>query len=120
MVKASKEPVDQEKIMKHLGPLAGTLKSSAKALWKVFVWRYIAKGVAELIIAVFMDIFAIHILKSSTSAWLFIPFTINVVLIYDGVINLINPAYPAMNDAIEHVSELKGDIKKNVYTLLGQ
>lgn len=96
-----KVPTEAEALMK-VEPLAKILGKTAGQLWKMFVMRYIAKGIAQIFLAVFINVIAYIFLwhQHAYNYWLLIPLFIGGVLVYDSIQNLANPYYYAMNDVL--------------------
>ena len=94
-------PTEQEALTK-VEPIAKLLGKTAGQLWKVFVMRYIAKGVAQIFLAIFLNwvcyIFLWH--QHSYNYWMLIPLIVGGILVYDAIQLLFNPYYFAMNDVM--------------------
>lgn len=101
---AAAEKDNVEKAINSLGPLAKVVNKTAGGLWSIFVRRYIALGVGELVSAVLVVGVSLWLLPHK-SLWLFIPFAAAIYMIYDATVYLMNPHYPAMDKVIEKVSE---------------
>lgn len=86
-----------------LAPLAKVLKSTVGEVWKIFIKRYVAKGLAELFAAIVISGMSVVLLHITN--WLWIPFPFVVVLMFDAIQLLVNPAYFALNDALERIND---------------
>lgn len=103
----SGEPKVQE-VLSSLQPIADALKVAVTEVWKMFVRRYLAKGVSELLVAGAITAAAIY--KLSSSNWIWLPFGVALLIAFDGVQLTINPSYYAAGDIIER---LKDENKKS-------
>lgn len=96
---------DVENALSSLGPLAKVVGKSAEKLWKIFVWKYVAEGVGEILGAVtalggFAWVFGDH------SRLMIIPVLLVIAAVWHGSQVLINPFYPAMDDVVSHVKDI--------------
>lgn len=96
----AKEPISEEDVIKQIAPLSKSLQKSAKELWGMFVKRYLAKGLAEIFLAVFINVVAYMFLWQDHKYWVLLPLGIGGVLIYDAIQLIVNPQYFAMHDVI--------------------
>src|ERR1035441_3736221 len=79
-------------------PLAKLVGKATSELWKIFVWRYIAKGLGEVFLAVYGSYVGWIYLHQNDRLWV-IPFLcVSGILIFDAIQLLFNPRYFAMND----------------------
>lgn len=102
--------ITQDAINKALEPLAKGVKSTVGSLWKIFVRRYIAKGVSEMVAAgIIMWLTTDKLWAHHWVWWLCIPFPVCVLLIFDAIQLLINPHYWAMNDIVERIKAERRD-----------
>lgn len=93
------QPVDEKEALGKVEPIAKLLGRTAGQIWQIFVKRYIAKGVAELFAATVITILTLDKLWAHHWLyWLCIPFPIVMLLAFDAIQLLINPAYFAMGD----------------------
>lgn len=91
------KPAESE-IQKALEPLSKALSKTAGQIWKMFVMRYVGKGIGEIFLAIFITWIGYHYLNAHHAIWV-IPFMIvSAVFIYDAIQLLIDPYYFAMND----------------------
>jgi hypothetical protein len=96
---------DVEKALASLGPLASIVGKSAATLWKIFVMKYVAEGLAELGAGILISAGSIWLLGDKNH-WLLIPFAMSTLCAYYAIQHLVNPWYPAMDDVIVHVKDL--------------
>jgi len=101
----AKKAVNEQDVLKHLAPFAEGLKKSVGQLWKMFVMRYVAKGIAEVFVAGVTMWIATDKLWTNHWGYWCIPFVISMVLMLDAIQLLINPYYPAMNDVVERLKK---------------
>lgn len=86
--------------IKGLQPLAKVLQRTAEQLWKIFVMRYVAKGLSQVFLAVTLSGFSYLLLHRNHLIWI-TPFVVaSLVLAYDAIQLLVNPYYYALNDVI--------------------
>lgn len=102
---ATKNSKDIENALSSLGPLAKVVGKSAEKLWKIFVWKYVAQGIGEILGAVtalygFAWVFGDH------ARMMIIPIALVVAAVWHGSQVLINPFYPAMDDVLAHVKAI--------------
>jgi hypothetical protein len=95
-----------EKALSSLGPLAQVVGKSAGYLWGIFIRKYVAIGLAQLVTAVGVSWISLWLLPDK-SMWLFVSFGIAGIFLYCAIVNLINPQYYALNDVIVKVKDLK-------------
>lgn len=113
---SKKGPVDEQKAENMLVPFSQTLGKAAGDIWKIFVRRYTAKAVAELFVAIVGTVITLDKLWAHHWVyWLCIPFPIIMLLAYDGIQLLINPAYFAMGDVEETIK--RATTKTNEVTI---
>lgn len=88
--------------LQKVEPIAKLLGKTASQLWKIFLFRYIAKGVAQIFLAVFINIICFVYLTHSHpyNLWMLIPLAVGGVLVYDAIQLLVDPYYFAMNDVL--------------------
>lgn len=110
------KPMTHESVLKNLEPLSKTLKSTVGEVWKIFVKRYIAKGVSELFAAIVISVISVMLLWAKHRIWILAPAGVVTFLIFDAIQLLINPAYFAMNDVIDRIKKEK--IGGNNFTIL--
>lgn len=96
----------QDKLLSELGPLADVLKTTANVVWKAFVMKYVARGLGEVLAALFLAALSIRLL-GTTTLWLFLPGALVTFILYDAIQMLVNPTYWAMMEAVVRVKELK-------------
>ena len=102
----AKKKVNEEDVLKTLGPFADGLKKTVGQLWKIFIMRYVAKGLSELFVAgVIAWITTDKLYTHHWVYWLCIPLPIVLLFCLDAIQLLINPAYYAMNDVIERIKK---------------
>jgi hypothetical protein len=101
----TKTPNLESEAMKALGPLAKVAGKTAGSLWKIFVRRYIAIALGELLGALVFASGALYLMPRK-SLWLFVPLVVVTAAIWDGMTKLINPHYPAMDDVLVHVKDI--------------
>lgn len=101
----SKVTKDVQEAMKSLGPLGKMVGRSAETLWKIFVRKYVAMGVAQLVSAAGILGISFWLLPNK-SLWLFLSFGLAGIPLYCAINNLINPQYFAMDDVITHVQDV--------------
>ena len=100
---ASKKAATTAEGLDAVGPLAKLVGKATGELWKIFVWRYIAKGLGEVFLAAFTSWIGWTYLHQNDRLWV-IPFLcVSGVLIFDAIQLLVNPRYFAMNDVVERV-----------------
>jgi hypothetical protein len=93
-----------DEALKKIEPLAKLLGKTAGELWKIFVWRYIAKGLGEVFLAIFGSWVGWAYLHQNDRLWV-IPFLcVSGILIFDAIQLLVNPRYFAMNDVIDRLN----------------
>lgn len=92
-------PSEEEALMK-VEPIAKLLGKTATQLWKMFVMRYVAKGVAQIFLAVFLNWVAYIFLWHTHKYYMLIFLTGGGILVYDAIQLLFNPYYFAMNDVL--------------------
>lgn len=85
-------------------PLASIVGKTAGELWKIFVMRYVAKGVAEIFSAIVISAVSLRLL-GTTTLWLFAPGFLITVLIFDAIQLLVNPRYFALGDVMERIKQ---------------
>lgn len=107
--------VDEKEALAKVEPLAKLLGKTAGQIWKVFVKRYIAKGVAELFCACVITWLDFDKLWTHHFGWFCIPFAVVLILMFDCIQLLINPAYYAMADVENAIKRNTG--KKNEVTI---
>lgn len=91
--------VNESDALGAVQPLAKALSKTAGQIWQIFVKRYIAKGVAEMFSAIVITVLTLDKLWAHHWLyWLCIPFPIVMLLAFDAIQLLINPAYFAMGD----------------------
>ncbi len=100
---ASKKEINEA--IKTLGPLATVLQKSASELWKIFVWRYRAIGIALAVSGLLMMSGSVW-LFGAHSHWLVLPALAAIPMWGWAMYLLINPYYPAMNDVVNQVKNL--------------
>lgn len=86
-----------------LKPIADKIGIAVQELWKVFVKRYVAKGVSEIVIALLLDGLAIY--KLGGSNWVLIPLFLMMIPLYDGVNLLISPGYYALKEIMRMIRD---------------
>lgn len=101
-VKVSK---DVENALSSLGPVATLVGKSAGVLWKIFVRKYVAQGVAELAAGIGILWGSVWLLGDH-NLWLFFPAALTVWFVYMAIQHLINPYYSALDDVLAHVKNL--------------
>ncbi len=102
----TEDKTDTSKILGELGPLADVLKTTAETVWKAFVMRYVARGLGEVLVAIFISLLSIRLL-GTTTLWLFVPGALVTLVLYDAIQCLVNPTYWAMMDAMSKLKDLK-------------
>lgn len=108
---AAKKPVPTEaEIQQQVGKISDLVGKSVGQLWKMFVMRYIAKGIAQAFLAVFINLIAYVYLNHQHpyNLWMLIPLALGGVLVYDAIQLLANPYYYAMNDVLFRLKAEKG------------
>lgn len=98
MAKKKTNPEEHHEIVKMLEPFSKALGKAAGQVWKVFVMRYIARGVSELFLAGAVVYIGHDFIPVSHRPLLIIPYLIASVFIYDAIQLMINPYYFAMDD----------------------
>lgn len=96
--------MESKEIIKLLNPIAETFGVAVKELWKIFVRKYVVKGLSELFTALIFitaTLFLYH-LNQWTSLILIVP----IVLIYDAINLLGNPSYWALEEIINKVKNV--------------
>ena len=99
----AKKPVTTEaEALAKVEPIAKILGKTAGQLWKIFLFRYIAKGIAQIFLAVFINVVAYMYLNHlhPYNPWMLLPLAAGGVLIYDAIQLLVDPYYFAMNDVL--------------------
>lgn len=107
----AKKPVPTEaEALQKVEPIAKLLGKTAGQLWKMFVMRYIAKGLAQVFLAVFLNVICYIYLNHQHpyNLWMIIPLAVGGVLVYDAIQLLANPYYYAMNDVLFRLKAEKG------------
>lgn len=94
-----------EQALKSLGPLGELVGKSAGALWGIFVRRYIAIGISELVGAAWLVWISLWFLDPKSLS-MFVVFLLAGFLVYLATQNLINPHYPALGDVVKRVTDL--------------
>lgn len=93
----------QEEVLKSLEPFSKALSKTVGQIWRMFVMRYIAKGIGEIFLSVFIVWIGWYVLDGTHRLWL-IPFLVAAGLfVYDAIQLLIDPQYFAMNDVAVRV-----------------
>lgn len=87
-----------------LGPLAKTVNKTAGGLWSIFVRRYLAIGAGELFAAAALVAVCLWLMPYK-SPMLIVPFVIAIALVFDAIVNLMNPHYRAVGQVIVHVKQ---------------
>jgi len=100
---ASKKEINEA--IKTLGPLATVLQKSAGELWKIFVWRYRAIGLA-MVTSAFLLIAGTVWLWGAHSPALAPVGIVSIGLVGFAMYFLISPHYLAMNDVVVRVRQL--------------
>ena len=100
---AKKKDIDQDEVTKQVASLSKTLQKSIGQIWQMFVMRYVAKGLAQVFLALFINIVAYIFLWQTHRYTMLIPLGIAGVLIYDAIQLLTNPHYYAANDVLYKV-----------------
>ena len=84
--------------IKDLEPLSKALSKTAGQVWKMFVMRYVAKGLGEIFLGAFIAWVGWSYLHQNQRLWV-IPFlVVGALFVYDAIQLLIDPYYFAMND----------------------
>jgi hypothetical protein len=94
----SKNNKTDSDLMRNLEPFSKALGKAAGQVWKIFVMRYVAKGVSEVFMAFVVSFVSYKSLNAHHSLWMLMPYIVSTILIYDAIQLLINPFYFAMND----------------------
>lgn len=87
-----------EDALSKIEPIAKLLGKTAGQIWKIFVMRYVAKGVSEVFIALVIGGLGYNLLHLTHPLWMLAPFGIAALFIYDAIQLLVNPYYFAMDD----------------------
>ena len=91
---------DKEDVMKQLEPFSKVLGKSVAQIWRVFVLRYVARGIAELFLAAFIVYVGWYVLNGDHRMWM-LPFMLaGGLFVWDAIQVLIDPYYYAMNDVL--------------------
>lgn len=98
MARTAKKVVDEKEAVDKLQPVAKLLGKAAGQVWKIFVMRYVAKGISELFAAAVIIWVTTDKLYANYWLWWLIPFAISVILAFDAIQLLVNPYYFAMDD----------------------
>lgn len=93
----SKTTKSTTEALKELEPLSKALSKSAAQIWKMFVMRYVAKGIGEIFLAI-ATVLITHSYYAHDRLGMLISYTIGSILVYDAIQVLVNPHYFAMND----------------------
>lgn len=108
MAAAPKKAKVQEDVEKQLEPMAKALKKTAEQLFRVYVKRYLAKGIAELFVGIVIAVLTLNKLWANHWVWwLCIPFPIIMLLALDAIQCIINPAYHAIGDVEDLIKRNK-------------
>lgn len=99
-------PTKTDDILKSLEPIATALKVTVEKVWGIFVRRYLAKGISQLLVAV--AITAAAIAKLGDSNWIWLPLAIALLIAYNAVNLVINPDFFALTDIVERIKEETG------------
>lgn len=89
---------DKKSAVNSLEPIAEALGKAAGQLWKMFVMRYVAKGLSEIFIALFIIWTSNYFLLPTQKIWHIPFFLVAGVFVYDAIQLLVDPHYFAMND----------------------
>lgn len=93
---------NQDPVASALQPIANALKVGVTEVWKIFIWRYVAKGAGELLGAVAITVmFTIKI--GVATNWILLPWLVSLLIAYDGLQLIINPRYFAARDIAERI-----------------
>lgn len=104
---SSKPVPDEEEALQKIEPIAKLLGKTASQLWKMFIMRYVAKGIAQVFLAVFINWVAYIFLWAPHKYWMLAPLGVGGILVYDAIQLLANPYYFAMNDVLYRVKTEK-------------
>lgn len=100
-------PKASEDILKSLQPIADALKVAVTEIWGIYVRRYVAKGISQLLVAASIAGAAIN--KSEGNNWVFAPLAVALLIAYNAVNLLANPKYFAINDIVEKINTEKSE-----------
>ena len=93
----AKKPTTEGEALAKVEPLAKLLGKTAGQIWKVFVMRYVGKGLGEIFLAVALVVVCHGYF--GYNKWMMLgSFVISGVFVYDAIQLLIDPWYFAMND----------------------
>jgi hypothetical protein len=109
---SAKAAVDEAQILKSIEPFSKALQKTVGQIWKMFVMRYVAKGLGEIFLAVFVTWIGWYFLRSDHRLWMLPFFIVSGVFIYDAIQLLINPWYFAMNDVAVRLKSEQLFLKK--------
>lgn len=101
MAGKSETATEVDKVLAGLQPIADALKVAVTEVWNIYVRRYLAKGVSELMVS--GAIAAAALIKLGNSNWVWLPLAVALLIAYDGIQLTINPSYFALNDIIERL-----------------
>lgn len=119
MATAKKAKTAEQEAVDKVAPVANLVGRTAKEIWKIFVLRYVAKGVAELFAASVITWLTLDKLWAHHWIyWLCIPFPIVMLLAFDAIQLLINPAYFAMGDVENAIK--RNTSKSNEITVINR
>jgi hypothetical protein len=90
--------ISEEDVLKHLKPFSEALSKSVGQIWKIFVMRYVAKGLGEVFLSGFVVWIGWYFLHQNNRLWMLPFFIVAGIFLYDAIQLLINPWYFAMND----------------------
>lgn len=112
MAKPANKIVDEKEAISKVEPMAKLLGRTAGQVWSIFVKRYLAKGTAEVFAAGVIAWVSLD--KLWTHHWVYwitIPFPVCMLLMFDAIQLLINPAYFAIGDVENAIK--RNTTKKN-------